>query len=627
MSGNQSEWITLSDFSPGIYGDMHASGATPGDSTKGALLRDGAATLADTYGCIADRYGALIPLPKRTVGLSQTLPPAGNANGTSTYYPANMIGAYLLDAIVIGPTGIPTTSFIVACLWGFAYSTGGGGANYSRMLLGREYRGDTGAIVRDFYWESAYPITFSTASYPLPASNLFSFYSTNAATLPVPFDTLVRTTGIVTTLWQSHGIVAVRAAEVPLTTYDTDVSANYCAAGSIEGYMAFSPNPATGASILRVTQTTGAGPSNVFEVVTNGLVHQGRAVALRRQGYAMPGGYSLNSQQLAYTPPGDGRSAGSQDHGVVQLDRGEAQGFGAMASVTSDELLLVGHGGGAKLIRGDVANPTIVNLPFVAPTLGVSAQCCNSPIGVVYGARNGVYAWSGGDTSKLLSTQIDGWFWRYGTSTERSNMVSFGRFCSWQNKVLLPNNWMYDTEASAWWRLADPTANNSTPYNVYAVDVATGNLLAFPYKLTGSQNVVYDVYDPTVLGGAYSWRSQPLLSSRERAFNAQVVELVAVDSSTSGSTVAVVVEGVLEDGTLASRTVNFTLTGSATSGGRPQIIRQVLPSPDGGTTAGAITARYIQIKLTATATGAGEPAPKIISVGLGLSDRRSVKQD
>ena len=56
------------------------------------------------------------------------------------------------------------------------------------------------------------------------------------------------------------------------------------------------------------------------------------------------------------------------------------------------ELLLVGHRGGALLERGDVANPTIIQLPHVESTWGITAHAAATPIGVVYGSRNSIFA-------------------------------------------------------------------------------------------------------------------------------------------------------------------------------------------------------------------------------------------
>lgn len=640
MAGNPTEWITVSDFTPGIYGDVHGAGGltNPSDTTRGAILRDGAATIEHTYACHADASGALVPLPARTSAKTQTLLPEGNIYASIDRYPTGYVGAYLMDAHVIGGASVTGNSGpAVFALWQFYYSPLGTASNYKRMMLGRSYRPDGSTF--DFLWDSSDPTVFTSQA--LSPMSIVSGFGAETAGYPISFDNLSRLVGVGLSRGTSiaHSAAAIVATDTPLTTYDTDVSANYMIGTNSYGGWAFiHPDPTgTSTSVRLLSQQSGITPTYIFYANPYMMAeHQGRFLALTSYNTAVETSMALFHTRLAYTAPLDPASiAGPTNlHGAIVLERGQLQGFGAMASLSADELLVIGHSGGALLIRGDVANPTIVQLPYVESTHGLVYHPAVTPIGVVYASRRGIYVWSGGDTSKRLSGPLDGVFFDHvtggetyannsnsATANRAKGIATKGRLGFWHPFVCVPNNYLYDIDSDAWWRLCAPSTNYSIPYNVYQTDAVTGLLYAFPYKITNEQNSMCDAYDPAVLAAAYSWRSQPLVQSRDRNFTIQTVELVASNPTATNSTVTVTVEGIDDAGALTSRTVTFTLTGSGTSGGRPQIIRQSLSSPDSGQTQGSITARYIQFRIEASNATV---APKIMSVGLGITDRSSV---
>lgn len=622
MAGNTTEWIAVSDFTPGIFGDFHGAGGTgnPGSSTRGAIMRDGAATIEHTYGCRADRSGALVPLPKRTAGKQQTLLPGGNANATTSYYPTGYIGAYLLDACLVQVGLTSPTDTWVFTLWSFLYSTGGTGASYKEMVTGMMYRMPAGTT-SSFFWESSDPNTTNTAI-PITSGSLCASRGTTAATYPLDMQTFERFVAICyenSTLAGLHAAAGIVAAEAAITTYDTDVSANYPRGTLYANGLTTFPDITSGAPASVKFLTSVAGNALLFAPLQV-IEHQGRLVGASRLGAQMWVSSSLEPL-IGYTRVNDPNvlASGGTSGGLYQ-NRGLLEGFGGMASLTADELFLLGHNGGALVVRGDINNPTVAQLPFVESTYGVATHLAITPLGVVYGSRNGIFAWSGGDTSTKLSAQLEGMFWDHAVGAE-SYLNTRGRLCWWHPWVCVPNGFLFDTDTESWWRLTDPTANSTTPYNIFAVDPSTGVLYAFPYKLTATQNTVYDTYTPSTLAASFSWRSQPLVQSRERLVTIQQVELVASNPTATDSTVTVTVEGIDEAGVLTSRTVTFTLTGTGTSGGRPQIIRQSLTSPDSGLTQGSITARYIQFRIEASNATV---APKIMSIGMGVTDRASV---
>ena len=67
------QFITLDDFSPGIYGEWYAG-------TGAQAAPDGAAQQSGTYGCVASQAGALIPGPKLVQSYTETLFDTDTAN-------------------------------------------------------------------------------------------------------------------------------------------------------------------------------------------------------------------------------------------------------------------------------------------------------------------------------------------------------------------------------------------------------------------------------------------------------------------------------------------------------------------------------------------------------------------
>jgi hypothetical protein len=509
-----------------------------------------------------------------------------------------------MDALVTAP------ALLISCLWQFAYAHAGGTADYVIMTLGRHYGSST---TKDFMWESTENAPFSATSYTLQGGGLGSCFVVRSATFPVPFDNVDRSIFCYHSRASNHAAAPIVAGETGLTTYDADVSANYPTGAAANSGGVF----VRGATNGWCSQTSGTTPTKVFLYPYMAVSHQGRIVAANHIANGSFAGAAQKQAWIAFSPPNDPLGTASTNmHGAFLLDRGEFQGAAAIASLTADELFIVGHQGGALVVRGDVANPTVVQLPYVTSSNGWACFPAVSPIGVVYTARDGVYRWAGGDTSECLSEQLEGTFFNYFASGESttSNFAARGRLASWAKYIAVPNNYLYDTDSKAWWRLVAPDNNTSTPYAYYDVDAEFEQLFAFPYKLTATQNVVCDKFALGTLASSYSWRSQPLVQSRDRLFTTQQVELVAANSTASDSRVTVTLEGIDAEGVLQTRTVEFTLTGTSTSGGRPQILRKSIAG-------GSLTARYLQLRIVATNASTTAPAPKIMSLSVGIADR------
>jgi hypothetical protein len=354
---------------------------------------------------------------------------------------------------------------------------------------------------------------------------------------------------------------------------------------------------------LTATITPLAGPAFPFY----GINHQGRVVVLDKSlvGFSSSAMYR---DYLTYSAVDSLATATT----VLQYGESSQGGTGFMVSLTADQLLVVKNNGGGYIISGDIANPTVRHLPYIEPANGITSTPASSNIGLVYGTRNGVFNWAGGVTSEKLSNQIDGFFWDHtNASTTETYMGQRARFDYFHPWIAVPNNYLYDTRTKAWWRLEAPTINGSTPYNVYGVGPSSGKLYAFPYKLTATQNTLWDVYDSTILATDYAWNSQPLVESMDRVQSFQDVTIVASPgSNTSACTITVTLTGFNGTGVAVTPVaVDFQFTGDGS--GSPVILRKLL--------AANFTAMYVTCNIAAS--GGSNAAPKIHKITIGHSDR------
>lgn len=155
------EYIEINDFSPGIWSDAHAAIVPTGgsisefpevgDGIRGYMAGNGAATIENTYGCRADKNGALVPLPTPFAGETEEGIPTDDY-GTD-WRPSNRDAAYISDVEVSTHSFFVAASSVDAEPWGgdnysifvnygfFMDESGDGTVNgYRPYLLGREYR-------------------------------------------------------------------------------------------------------------------------------------------------------------------------------------------------------------------------------------------------------------------------------------------------------------------------------------------------------------------------------------------------------------------------------------------------------------------------------------------------------
>lgn len=179
----------------------------------------------------------------------------------------------------------------------------------------------------------------------------------------------------------------------------------------------------------------------------------------------------------------------------VVLAPEDPTGYGVLASMTANELLLIKARGGALILSGSLNDYRLNQKPYVKGT-GLSLNMgCASPIGYVYPVDGGGVWLFGGDKSEHISPQMDPEFWRpdYESSAFGPSHTSS---TAWQEWVIFPNNWLYDTDTGTWWKLENP--DRAVLHHVSA-DWRGEHLYATPEYVTAD----YSGDTPQILGYDY----------------------------------------------------------------------------------------------------------------------------
>ncbi len=649
--GNPQEQIEIADFSPGIFGDLLGqSGATA--TANAANLSaygpgyNGGATIEDTFGCCTDISGALMPLPSRTLVNQAAWQPFGTAGSAPNNFPTGKEGYYVLDVRIISylvtdDHDAQTERDCCFILFGAFYATASAG-QYKQIVWGVIMGLDTD-VWKVVHYNRYAPSVIPSPALSIPSGNVsvlrhvsgardsngfldYGIYNTQNSVHFMCSPSRDGSVGDDNTSWATG---AIPADEVSWTSFTTDASrANYpvgvdISLATFSGCIGVFPDPLDLNSFY---------PRYIGGRVSlpgfMSIAHQGRAVmaSLLSRGFGL--GFNVVLDRVSYSPvynaglavslttptvtqgPSDYRSSIAGDENMNPI--------GAMASIQASEMLVVKHGRGGVLMRGDMDNFEAVALPYIESTYGVVSHPANTPKGLIYGSRNGVFLWAGGQTTEKLSNQIDGYFWEHDPSTVYTG--NSGRFAYWHPWACVPNDYLLDTTTNGWWKLEDSGDTGRNRYSHYDVSSLNGKLYAFPYKnAPGSDPIVYS-YDPDILRSTYSWRSLPIIETRRRLTTVEEVEIsyTLAFPWTVATTITVTLTGFNEAGDqIASRDIVFSGGVAGTDYGSQVTVKQPVASPD--TTQGTFVARYIQIKVVATA--ASGPAPKIHKISLGTTER------
>lgn len=559
------EYIDLIDFTPGIYSNYAFPGPT--------AAPDGAAQEQDTYSCYGAMSGGLFPLPR----LVET-----QARGLDTgTFPDSLQRLQILDAICVSPvipsgaetvqfdfSGIPDQIFFMAQ----EYRDAAAGVSFDRITRCISYRQylsnptsfDVNTLTRSFSPE-------------LPPSRYFYGY----ASLDFGVNRLNNTD-------------ANSLYPVVLGMHQNIDTAN---AAAIFTYPNAAGNAPSSDAVNFVTSTEAREPRLA-------MFHQSRIVVAGLApgdtfGVDFGGAGDLQAAELIdFWRPGreDSKETGATP---AQYAIEQYTGWGSWTSAANNELFVVRQHGGAFVVRGDLANPNVIRLPGIPSTYSAVNVGAATPLGYVFGTRNGVYVWNGGDQAQLLSPQLDGWFWKIqdGGWDRHYPDAMKGRFGCVPPWVLVPNNWIMDVRTNGWYRLTDP---NVLPYAHYAAS-ALGHFYAFPAFIDSGRTSIFQRFDPELGALSYSWRSHPLARTRNRILNFREIQIASQGHGT------ILVELIGLEGKLYSKT--FTINSDTV-----KVLRD---------SSAVVDAHDVEIRITSTGDE-NTTAPPTLRIGLGFRPTKSV---
>lgn len=478
-TARQLQWERITDFTPGIADD------------PGASYPPGQAQRTNTFRCISNNEGALIPLPIKTVPAfdvteESATPPGGGYCITGLYAaPMTLLPTVLGDNTAVT---IPHELFV-----GDEWLTGVNHRQRLRRFRVYETPGTASDLLKD--------ITFA-----------------DTATTLVPVGMSFGSTRVLRATPTNPGVAVVIAL---------------CPFGLANAYLTQFPDDATPTL------------NNVFDISTGFVVgfvcHQGRVVVqiATSQGHGV-NTITFTAENIIYTPV---NNTGSLSTPAAVFIPENPSGFQVLVSMSANELFGVKGEGGGLYITGAINDPVVVNLPMITPT-HVQQTPAVSRIGVVYGNReSGVWAWQHGDTCKLLSPRMEPEFWT--THIVRGDYFGnqYGH-CINDDWILMSNNWLLDTDTGSWWRLEDTslvTVRYFTSFERYIYG-------SKDFYYTNEDPFPIHRWERGTFANSYSWQSQPLahtldtrvdvreLTMRARGVGSVVVTFTAQDGTTDNET-------------------------------------------------------------------------------------------
>jgi hypothetical protein len=561
------ERIDLDNFTPGIFSSYAANGgAQPAP--------DGAAQETDTYGCYGHPSGGLHPFPRVVATNTKAIT---TPITEPTYYPTGLARWCILDTQIVSPVvpyeGDETTDFAYSGVPDFmfyafeSYYDSGGASSYDRVMSVRGFR----------YFQAT------------------------------PTEVIVDSTTYTTTVHSSRRLFGYGSLDQGATTVTGD--------GDVLPVLLYMLNPVIESSMVigcypNVPDGTPETDSQKDAPGTWGrqvalLSHQGRLVSVAKTRYSS--GTSVYGPAVgadaemiiaddvffkaAKDVLGTGTGTLPAQYGLESMN-----GWGTWCSYNAQDLFVVKQVGGGVKITGDIANPTVTRLPGIPSTHLAVNRGALTEKGYVYGTREGVWRWNGGDEAELLSAQLEGWFWDVDSSTRFPDAMK-GKFGYLYPFLFAPNNWVLDTRSGGWFRLTDPA---SIQYAFYDVS-AGGHFYASPGFITATDPTLNHRYSMEEFAEEFSWRSQPIARTRNRRLTFREVSLVAQGTGT----VTVDVIGLVGE---------FSVTFTLDSSDRPHI--QTLPVSQ--------AAHDVEVRITST----GEPdgtAPTVYRVSLGYQPDHTAK--
>lgn len=531
------QWVQIKDFRAGIA------------DNPGATYPPGQAQRAFTYRCIADRAGALIPLPQGT--------PLSNVPGSEAGISA-INGLYLPPITVVSTSGTPAL------------------VPPHELIVGNEI------VFQAQRFQNLQRIRRDIAGYPADQITRVIYADSSPA---------VATVGGFRPIGMSFGTTRSQRSNPNIPGVPV-VIANYWA-GVGQGYL------------LEFPDDGNPGSQQPYYIYQNNnwilsvACHQARVVIDKINSHSHgANAISVMSENISWSATSDVTTANFSTPDIVFVVENPS-GLAFMHSMSANELFVIKQASGGAYVSGDLNFSTIVSLPLVTGS-DIAHTPVSSDIGVVYGSRSsGVWAWSHGDNSNLISPQMDPLFWTLassiGTGQDDFGGVAY-QFARSDDWVLTPNNFLYDTQLKSWWRLEDPT-------------VATFRYMAANFRFIYGAHPWYDhqsqpsgvvsnpifYYDRVNPANSYSWQSQPLWETIDT-----LVDIREIALRVKGvGTVTVELRGESNLNNPITATVSFSAIA-------PTLIRTPIRIQDSN----------ISVRLISTVSGFGTAAPTIYECNL-----------
>lgn len=559
----QLQYIDLVDFTPGIFTDY---------VTGPLAAPDGAAQLDGTWGCVAGQSGGLAPGP-RMLKRMKTVVGASHLNPASPYYGAAHVLAMRAATGVLA-VGQKYTAFSPDALF-FTIEYSDYSSGYRTTIFTRQHKTffSTPGLATQYPFDE-----------PSPSS-----------TFVYQMNVLQSAGGAAGAHLGSASLDLTRANKATPTSPGTVFMA--LAAGNVGANLqgdVYYPDPDS-------TSTDSQENMGFGTTVRALLAHQDRLVGIRQGTFQAFGtnGLTVSGDTLEFTNVNNPTTLS----GTAQLVAENPSGYGAWASMNASELFLVKNVGGGLAIRGDLANPQVTRLPGIAPVHMAHNVPTVCPLGCVYGTREGVWLWTGGDTAQHLSPQLNGWFWR--PYAERADIPmswregSYGNFKYQYPYVFAPNNFIMDTRSGGWFRLPLDVIHGH--WDVSANGLVIGG--ADRINVEDQQMTLATYWDVLQGTNKYRWKSQPLQRTRGR--RTEVRELLL-----SARGLGKIIVTVTAIGDPSPRQVEFEIDSQT----QPQYIRREC----------ATTGFDVVVSIHSEATNPDNPAPVLHRLSIGHREGVSI---
>jgi len=467
--GDNLQYIQIRDFKAGISDD------------PGANYPSGAAQRAGTFRCIANRTGALTPLPARTQPFSMPVDgtPAPDARyGLDGLYapPISMLPTVL----PFNPDFFPEHELMVGNEW-----LQGGNRH---QILRRVRRFETP---------------------PTGMDTIKSVTGADASTVLSPNGMTFGTT-------RSNRAAPTTMAGVPVVI---------CGWTFGNSFQYLSEFPDDQAPTINTP----------YDIYSNTLFilgiacHQGRVVAQLADSFGQ--GVNVDTfmgEDIVWSGINDVTTGNWTTQPAIFVPENPS-GFAFLAPMSANELFAVKLYGG-MYVTGPLPAAFVTSLPMVTGS-EVSQRPAISNQGVWYGnGTSGVWMWAHGDTSQLMSPSLLPDFWLLDTP-EGNEFDTFGgiryQFARQDEWILVPNNWLYDQQLQSWWRLEDPSL------------IQIRNFTSVSRIIYGSESFYTNSYltpihqwERGIPTASYSWQSQPLWETIGNLTDIRQISVRAVGQGT-----------------------------------------------------------------------------------------------